>query len=693
MSATDASGGSPVPLLPASRERVDILIVDDTAAQRMAVESVLAELGENVVAVDSGREALRHLLDHDVAVILLDVNMPEMDGFETAAMIRQRPRTRNVPIIFLTADTDELHAARGYSLGAVDYLFSPFLPDILRTKVKVFVDLARMHAQARRHGEERVALASEQAARAAAEANNLRLGVLAEATRVLTRPLESASIAGDLLRAVLPYVADLAGVIPADAARTSEAEGVWLRVDREGRLGTPPAGIAAHREILDAALRVIVSGKLETLAAKDDSGTWAIVTPLPARGTTLGAMAFAMLESNRRYTTADVDLVRDLASRTAIALDNRSLYREIEERDRRKDEFLAMLAHELRNPLAAISNAVAVLEKLGRQDDDTSRIRTIIGRQTHHLARLVDDLLDVARVTTGRIVVERQPVALADVARRALQAFEAAGKTAQHEVVLKTDSVWVIGDASRLEQVVANLVDNALRYTARGGRVIVSVQRDAAEAVLRVSDTGRGIPSALLPQIFDLFVRGGGSHARADGLGLGLTLVRRLVELHGGSVEAISAGEGLGSELVVRLPGSPAPATASTLSAPSASRPTSILIVEDNDDARESLRLLLELDGHDVMAAVSGEDGLDHAQSREFAIALVDIGLPGIDGFEVARRLRATARGADLRLVAISGYGQPVDRKRAQAAGFDAHLVKPVDTEHLRSVLAELAPA
>jgi len=404
-------------------------------------------------------------------------------------------------------------------------------------------------------------------------------------------------------------------------------------------------------------------------------------------------MAFAMLESNRRYTTADVDLVRDLASRTAIALDNRSLYREIEERDRRKDEFLAMLAHELRNPLAAISNAVAVLEKLGRQDDDTSRIRTIIGRQTHHLARLVDDLLDVARVTTGRIVVERQPVALAEVARRALQAFEAAGKTAQHEVVLKTDSVWVIGDASRLEQVVANLVDNALRYTARGGRVIVSVQRDAAEAVLRVSDTGRGIPSALLPQIFDLFVRGGGSHARADGLGLGLTLVRRLVELHGGSVEAISAGEGLGSELVVRLPGSPAPATASTLSAPSASRPTSILIVEDNDDARESLRLLLELDGHDVMAAVSGEDGLDHAQSREFAIALVDIGLPGIDGFEVARRLRATARGADLRLVAISGYGQPVDRKRAQAAGFDAHLVKPVDTEHLRSVLAELAPA
>jgi signal transduction histidine kinase/DNA-binding response OmpR family regulator len=694
MSAIEGPGGDPTPLLPASRDRVDILIVDDVSAQRMAVESVLAELGENVVAVDSGREALRYLLDHDVAVILLDVNMPEMDGFETAAMIRQRPRSRNVPIIFVTADTDELHAARGYSLGAVDYLFSPFLPEILRTKVKVFVELARMHAQARRHAEERVVLAAEQAARAAAEANNLRLGVLADATRVLTRPLESASIAGDLLRAVLPYVADLAGVVPADAARSSESEGVWLRVDADGRLGSPPAGIAAHREILDAALRVIASHKLEILTTKDGSRMWAIVAPLPARGTALGAMAFAMLESGRRYTTADVDLVRDLASRTAIALDNRSLYREIEERDRRKDEFLAMLAHELRNPLAAISNAVTVLEKLGRQDDDTARIRMIIGRQTHHLARLVDDLLDVARVTTGRIVVERQPVSLGDVARRALQAVEAAGKTAHHEVVLKTDAVWVIGDASRLEQVVANLLDNALRYTARGGRVIVSVQRDAAEAVLRVSDNGRGIPRALLPQIFDLFVRGGGdSHARADGLGLGLTLVRRLVELHGGSVQANSAGEGLGSELVVRLPGSVAPAGPARMPARSTSRPTRILIVEDNEDARESLRLLLELDGHEVMAAVSGEDGLDHAQSRDFVIALVDLGLPGIDGFEVARRLRAMARGAEVRLIAISGYGQPQDRKRAQAAGFDAHLVKPVDTELLRTVLAELTPA
>ncbi|HKC97345.1 MAG TPA: hybrid sensor histidine kinase/response regulator, partial [Methylomirabilota bacterium] len=296
--------------------------------------------------------------------------------------------------------------------------------------------------------------------------------------------------------------------------------------------------------------------------------------------------------------------------------------------------------------------------------------------------------------TTGRIVVERRPVALADVARRALQAFEAAGKTAQHEIVLKTDTVWVIGDASRLEQIVANLLDNALRYTPRGGRVVVSVQRDGAEAIVRVSDTGRGIPSALLPQIFDLFVRGGGTgHARADGLGLGLTLVRRLVELHGGSVEALSAGEGRGSELVVRLPASAAPSASSSAAAPSTARPTRILIVEDNDDARESLRLLLELDGHEVMAAASGEDGLDHAKSVEFAIALVDLGLPGIDGFEVARRLRAMARGADVRLVAVSGYGQPLDRKRAQAAGFDAHLLKPVDTNHLRTVLAELAPA
>src|SRR5215510_3215596 len=291
MSAVEESGGGMAPLLPASSDRVDILIVDDTPGQRLAVES--------------GREALRYLLDHDVAVILLDVNMPEMDGFETAALVRQRLRSRNVPIIFLTADTDELHAARGYSLGAVDYLFSPFLPEILRTKVKVFVELARMHAQARRHAEERVALATEQAARAVAEAHNVRLGVLAEATRVLTRPIESASIAGDLLRAVLPYMADLAGVVPIEATRSPEADGVWLRVDAEGRLGPPPTGIAPHREVRDAALRVIAGHKLETLPAKDGSGTWAIVAPLPARGTVLGAMAFAMLEPGRRYTTAD----------------------------------------------------------------------------------------------------------------------------------------------------------------------------------------------------------------------------------------------------------------------------------------------------------------------------------------------------------------------------------------------------
>ena len=332
-----------------------------------------------------------------------------------------------------------------------------------------------------------------------------------------------------------------------------------------------------------------------------------------------------------------------------------------------------------------------MLERIGRQDDDTSRVRTIIRRQTRHLTRLVDDLLDVARVTTGRIIIERQPVALADVARRALQAFEVAGRTAAHEVVLKTEPVWVFGDESRLEQIVANLLDNAIRYTPRG-RVIVTVQRDGVEAVLRVSDTGRGISPALLPQIFDLFVRSRVTgQAPADGLGLGLTLVRRLVELHAGSVEAMSAGEGLGSELVVRLPGSAAPASQEPTASSSKASPRRVLIVEDNDDARESLRLLLELDGHQVSTATSGEEGLDQAQIDDFAIALVDLGLPGIDGFEVARRLRATARGAGMRLVAISGYGQPLDRKRAQAAGFDAHLVKPVNTEHLRVILAEPA--
>jgi signal transduction histidine kinase/DNA-binding response OmpR family regulator len=683
----------PSPSPDPGRERVDILIVDDVPSQRLSIETVLAELDERVVAVDSGREALRYLLDHDVAVILLDVNMPEMDGFETAAMIRQRPRSRSTPIIFLTADTDELHAARGYSLGAVDYLFSPFLPEILRTKVRVFVELARMSAQARRHAEQRVALAAEQAARAAAEDSNRRLQILAEATRVLTQPLERGSIATDLLGTVLPLVADVAGLVLLEPPGVAGPDALWLCATPTGRL-EPPTDSPAMRELQEAAQRVVASQKLETLTRPETGATWAVVTPLRARGTTLGAMGFAMMESGRRYMAADLDLARDLASRTAIALDNRSLYREIEERDRRKDEFLAMLAHELRNPLGAISNAITVLDEIGSKTDDATSLRAVIGRQTQHLARLVDDLLDVARVTTGRIVVERRPVALTEVVERALQAATASGKTAHHELTWSGEPVWIRGDASRLEQIVSNLVDNAVRYTPRAGRIEVRVAREGAEAVLRVRDTGQGIPEALLPRIFDLFVRGTGSHERATGgLGLGLTLVRRLVELQGGTVEALSAGAGLGSEFVVRLPVGEPPASAAA-GAPVAppARAANILIIEDNDDARETLRVLLEMDGHAVATATNGEEGLDRALADGPEIALIDLGLPGLDGFEVARRLRAEPRGAGIHLVAISGYGQPTDRARAHGAGFNAHLVKPVDAAKLRAALVHEPP-
>jgi signal transduction histidine kinase/DNA-binding response OmpR family regulator len=679
------------PPVPPPRPRVDILVVDDVPAQRLAIETVLADLGENIVAVDSGRDALRYLLDHDVAVILLDVNMPEMDGFETASLIRQRPRTRSTPIIFLTADTDELHAARGYSLGAVDYLFSPFMPEILRTKVRVFVELARMHAQARRYAEERVALAVEQAARTAAEESNRRLMVLAEASRVLAQSLESGSITLDLLRAILPHVADLAGFVPAEGVDPSELTRMWLHVGADGRLGAPTVGSVVPHELYEATLRAIAHRKPEALTTGDSDAPWAIVVPLMARGSALGAMAFAMADSGRRYTGADADLLRDLASRAAIALDNRRLYLEIEDRDRRKDEFLAMLAHELRNPLGAISNAVAVLERIGSRDGDSTKLRGVIGRQTKHLARLVDDLLDVARVTTGRIVVERQPIAFAELVERALQATTAVGKTANHHISWSGEPVWVMGDSLRLEQIVANLVDNALRYTPRGGKISVEVGIESAEAVLRVRDSGQGIPAALLPRIFDLFVRGAGSHERSTGgLGLGLTLVRRLVELQGGTVQAQSAGPGLGSEFIVRLPAGEIPPMAEALVAPRSLRSTRILIVEDNDDARESLRVMLELDGHDVMTAATGEDGLDRALAHGPTIALVDLGLPGLDGFEVARRLRAVPQGADMHLVAITGYGQPMDRARTRAAGFDAHLVKPVDPRVLLDELEAL---
>ena len=359
--------------------------------------------------------------------------------------------------------------------------------------------------------------------------------------------------------------------------------------------------------------------------------------------------------------------------------------------DRRKDEFLAMLAHELRNPLAPLS---ASLQLLARGTGDRDRFLAMADRQVKHLVRLVDDLLDVSRLTHGKITLRREPVMVADVVSHALELSQSLIDARGHalRVALPREALRVEGDAARLAQILSNLLSNAASYTPAGGSISLQVDRVGGEVVLRVSDSGVGLSSELLPQVFDPFVQGDPSlHRPGGGLGIGLTLVRVLAELHGGRVEARSAGPGEGSQFAVWLPllssEEPHAAEAAPASREDAPKRLRVLLVEDNRDAAESLRTLLEIWGHEVQVACDAAAALGFTPSFAPDVVLSDIGLPGMDGFELAKRLREDPAAARAILVAISGYGLEEDRRRAVEAGFDEHLVKPVDLDRLRGLL------
>jgi len=562
-------------------------------------------------------------------------------------------------------------------------------------------------------------LAAERRARTEAEAARRRLELLASAGEVLSRSLDPDETLQAIATTLVPQIADCCridlldenGVLQrrlayhSDPARAERA----LALARELRAAPETVGstawvLATGRShygdfdgpatAADPALHLYT----QTLGFKSQ-----YVLPLIARGRTIGTMAVIQAESGRGLTEEDRALVLELGQRAALALDNARLYAEAgaarqqaESANRAKDEFLAMLGHELRNPLAPISTALELmaLRKPGASVEE----RRIIGRQVTHLSRLIEDLLDVSRITQGKVQLRRKAVDMRTVVANAVELTRPLFETHAHPVELRlaTRPAIVSGDAVRLTQVLCNLLVNAAKFTPHEGRVTLGLRTEEGVVEILVEDTGSGIAPQLLPRVFDLFVQGQQAMDRqAGGLGLGLAIVRMLVEMHGGTVAAASEGPGLGSSFIVRLPshqGQLEPAADSEPAPLGEGGGGRILVVDDNADAALALAELLQLVGYEVRCAGDGESALALLDDYVPELALLDIGLPGMDGYQLARLLRADPRMAGARLVALTGYGRDNDRARALEARFDEHLVKPVMADRLLEVLKQLLP-
>jgi signal transduction histidine kinase/DNA-binding response OmpR family regulator len=543
-----------------SDEKAKILIVDDLSENLLSYQAILDELGQELVTVTSGEDALKEVLKNDFAVILLDVNMAGMDGLETASLIRKRKRSAHTPIIFITAFTDELRVSEGYAHGAVDYISSPVVPAILRAKVKVFVDLFRLNAQIRRHAEQQVVLAEERSKREAAEESNRRLSFLARAGAVITKSLDRTRTSESILRLLVPEHADEAVLAEMDA------EGRWRGVlagryeETTSLTGTDSlAGVPEDwRQTLQCAWKCD-QASTSVVATENDGPEprYLLAMPLRDREHVFAILMLARGPLYGPYLQADIALFESIAWRSAIALVNSRLYQEIERADQQKNRFLSMLAHELRNPLAPIRSAVDVLRLCGDSPTDFEWARDVIDRQVNHLIRLVDDLLDISRITLGKIRLQPEIVNAAELVKAAVEISRPLIEKNQHELVVNVPDgpIELYGDRARLTQVLANLLNNAAKYTPPGGSVFFGLEEQDDQIVFRVRDTGIGIPANMLDKVFDMFIQIDSGLDRAHGgLGIGLTLVRELVNMHQGSISVTSAGPGRGSEFSVSLP-------------------------------------------------------------------------------------------------------------------------------------------
>jgi len=620
-----------------------LLLVDDRPENLTALSAALRRPDRELLLARSGREALELLLADDVALALIDVEMPEMDGFELAELMRGAERTRTIPIIFVTAwPSEQSRVFNGYEAGAVDFLSKPLDTRVLNSKVDVFLELHRQ----RRQLVDRIAELE---------------AVLAAVPAGVYIAREPAARRIDANR----FGRELMGREP-DGSPGRHGGFRFLRDGRELPPGELPIRVAAGgREVRDCTV---------TLAFDDGTTRDLFGNATPMRspdGVVRGAVgAFVDVSELRR---AEARLL---------------------EADRRKDEFLAILSHELRNPLMPIRTSLYLLERGEAGSDTVRRAMATMTRQVQHLARLIDDLLDVTRITRGKMDLRREPMVLQEVAARAVEdhaaAAEGAGLTLTSE--LAPAPLRIDGDATRLAQVIGNLLGNAIKFTPAGGRVRLQVAREGAEAVVRVTDTGVGIGPEIAARLFEPFAQADHTLERSrGGLGLGLALVKLLVEMHGGRVGMRSEGDGGGAEFVVQLP---LLATATAAPAPSAARqkavtPRRVLLVEDNPDGAEALEEAIRLMGHEVAVAHDGLSALEMAHSFRPDTLICDIGLPGIDGYELARRVSSDERLAGARLVALTGYALPQDRERVRAAGFVAHLAKPPRLDELEALLAE----
>jgi len=662
-------------------ERAGILIVDDSPEKIIALESILEELGQDIVKASSGREALRHLLNRDFAVILLDVRMPVMDGFETAALIRQRVRSEHTPIIFVTAFPDETHVARGYSLKAVDYIFTPVVPDVLRTKVSVFVDLFRMTAQVRRQ--------ADCLRQRAAQLHRLSAASLS---------INGALSLDKMLEVAVASAREILGV--ACAVATARVD------DHRTHRAVSPAFESPDAAPGEEAVASTVCSRNRPYRSSTDEGDPRqpfLAVPLTRRdGRNMGSVQVSGKQSGG-FTQEDEDILVQLAQMTSIAIEN-TLYGELREANRLKDEFLATVSHELRTPLSAMLSWVWMLRRGVLDPAASARAIEAMERNVKAQTRIVEDLLDLSRIVTGKLRLDSRLVELGPVIAMATDAItpaaEAKGITLHSS--LDPAAGHVLGDADRLQQLVWNLLTNAIKFTPPGGRVEVQLARSGAEVEVRVTDTGAGISSDFLPHVFEPFRQADASSGRkAGGLGLGLAIVRHVAELHGGRVEARSPGEGQGSTFVLALPVtareesrevSPVQPVVEPAPAGVAVRldGARILIVEDEADTRDALSLIVSQAGAAVTAVATTAAALAALAASRADVLLCDIGLPTEDGYVLIRKLRALPAedGGATPAVALTAFAQASDRARAVAAGFDTHIAKPIEPERLLQTLA-----